>query len=110
MDGEGEADDGGENEKNTAAREGKDGEQEIAGDADGGDGNLVNHRKGAVVDDAAVPVLIDGTGLGAGVVMDFEGERRVDDAGQGDEEDEETHHLKILSNEAGFWRAARMNA
>jgi hypothetical protein len=110
INGKGEAGTGGKEEKQRTAHEGENREQEVSGNADGGDGNVVHLSEGAVVDDAAVPVLIDGAGLGAGVVVNFEGEGGVDNAGQSNEEDEVAHDLSILFDRGRVWPAARMDA
>ena len=58
------------------AREARHAEQQIAGDADGGDRNVADTAKRAVVHDAAVPVLVDVAGLGAGGVVNAAPARR----------------------------------
>ena len=40
--------------------------KQVTGDADGGDRNVIDNRERAVVDDAAVPVLVDVARLSPG--------------------------------------------
>lgn len=83
MNGETESEEGGDEKRDPLSAEGEKREQEIAGDADGGDGDVGNLREGAVVDDAAVPLGVDVTGLSAGGVVNAEGERGNDYAREG---------------------------
>lgn len=62
----------------------------------------MNHRKGAVVDDSAIPVRVDGAGLDARVVVNLERQCGINDPGQGNEKDKESHDVMILSDGAAF--------
>jgi hypothetical protein len=55
--------------------------------------DAVEGRVGTSVDAAAVPVGVDVAGLDAGGVMDVEGEGGDEDAGEGEDDDRETHDL-----------------
>ena len=52
---ESQAEKSGDQEQDAPPRQGQERERQIAGDADGGDGNVVDDGEGAVVHDAAVP-------------------------------------------------------
>ena len=62
------------------AEEGEDAEERIAGDAECRNGDVPDFRELTVVDDAAVPVLVDAARGSRGGVVDLERERRDDDA------------------------------
>ena len=58
--------------------------ENVAGDAESGDGDSGKHSVGAVIDDAAVPVLVDVAGsIAVFAVVFAQGEGRNDDTEQG---------------------------
>jgi hypothetical protein len=104
--GAGEADFGGLQGEPIAFGEGEDGDERVADDADDGDGDVdlagvlgfveADGREdgvAAVVDCAAVEFFGDGAGRGGGgiLVVDTEGERGIEDAGECEKSDEEAH-------------------
>jgi len=53
--------------------------------------DMFNFGKGAVIDDAAIPLLIDGAGLSIGRVVNVESQRRHHNASQGKQGNEVSH-------------------
>lgn len=65
---EGATDDGKDGKQNPPAKERKDAQDQVACHADGGNRNVGvgQFTVGAVVDDTAIPVVVNGAGLGCG--------------------------------------------
>jgi len=82
VEGEGECGGDGEQGEAAALEEGQCAEEQVAGDTEGGDGDVGDFGVGAVIDDAAVPLFVDGAGLGRGGVVDLEGEGGDDESGE----------------------------
>ena len=91
VEGEAEAGEGEGGYEAGALEESEAGHGEIAGDADGGDGDVEDLSKWAVVDYAAVPLGVDVAGLGGGGVMDLKSECGDQDAGQSEDCNEIAH-------------------
>ena len=91
VEGEAEAGEGEGGYEAGALEESEAGHGEIPGDADGGDGDVEDLSKWAVVDYAAVPLGVDVAGLGGGGVMDLKSECGDQDAGQGEDCNEIAH-------------------
>jgi hypothetical protein len=92
VEGEGESGEGGDEEQAVGAEEGEGGHEDVSGDADGGDGDGAEHGVGAVIDDAAVPVLVDAAGgIAVVAVVLAESEGGDDDAEYGQDQERVFH-------------------
>lgn len=99
IEGEGQAGEGGDDQKKALAREGKDCQEKVAGDPDGGDRDVVDDGERAVIDDAAVPACVDGAGLGRGGVVHLKSQGGNDDAGEGQESKENAHRVVVFQSD-----------
>jgi len=68
--GEGESENGGARQQDAPAQKRQKRDEEITGDADGGDGNMRNFGVRAVVHNAAIPMFVDGAGFGRRGIVD----------------------------------------
>ena len=91
----GEGGEAGDDQKKALVREGKNCQKKIAGDTDGGDGNVKEDSVGAVIDDAAVPALVDGAGLRGCGVVHLKSEGGNGDAGEGQQGKENAHRVNV---------------
>ena len=69
IEGESEAEKRGDEKEEAPAREGEQSDCQVPYDAYGRNGNVLDYGVGTVVHDAAIPSFVDGTRLGACVVV-----------------------------------------
>ena len=92
-----------------APQKGQQRQHQVTRDADGRDWNVLEFRVRAVVHDAAVPLFVDGTRLGAGVVVNLKSQRGNHNAGEGHDCNEIAHSSCLdFSRCTGAWQG-RMN-
>jgi len=75
----------------TTARKGQDCQEQVTRNTDGGHRNVPDDGKGTVVDDTAVPLLVDGAGFGSGGIVNLEGQSGDHQAGEGKDCNEIAH-------------------
>ena len=87
---------GGRQKRAISAAQGERAEEKVSGDADDGDRNSTERSVGTVIDDAAIPALIDAAGRSVGAVVFAQGERRNHHAAQGQNR-QQMPHYSLLS-------------
>jgi len=98
---EGQGNDGSGGVERAAPEQREESQGQVAGDADGGHGDVGDLGVLAVVDDAAVPLFVDGAGLGSRFVVNVQGEDGNQDTGEGEEGEEVSHCLREMLPERG---------
>src|ERR1035437_4077553 len=99
----------GSEEQSAPPQKGQQREHQVTRDADGRDRNVLEFRVRAVVHDAAVPLFVDGTRLGAGGVVNLKSQRGNHNAGEGHDCNEIAHSSWLdCSRGTGAWQG-RMN-
>ncbi len=83
---------GGRQKRAISAAQGERAEEKVSGDADDGDRNSTERSVGTVIDDAAIPALIDAAGRRVGAVVFAQGERRNHHAAQGQNRQQMLHY------------------
>jgi hypothetical protein len=95
---EGKSAKGGHKKQAIETKKSEDAHEDVSHDADGGDGDGPKHGVGAVIDDAAVPVVVDAArGVSILAVVLAEGEGRGDDAEQREDEECVFHRFYDLN-------------
>jgi nicotinate-nucleotide adenylyltransferase len=94
------SDQGGDEYQSAPTRQRKNTECQITRNPNGSYRDAMDHCERAVVHDAAIPVIVDGAGLCASVVVHLERKRRNHNSGEGEDDEKWTHSRTAILSDA----------